>query len=209
MAWWQRQNSGSTRGKLVALLRRGERSVEELAQALGITDNAVRAQLVSLERDGVVAARGIRRAGTVGKPATVYGLAEGSSPMLSAAYAPMLAALLAELGARLTGRELDAALRAAGRRLAPASRDNASFAKRVEAGAETLFALGADADLVKTVDGYEIVGHGCVLAEAVAACPESCRAVEAMLSATVGTRVRERCDRSGAPSCRFMIAAPA
>ena len=209
MAWWQRQNEGSTRGKLVALLRRGERSVEELAQALGITDNAVRAQLASLERDGVVAAHRIRRAGTVGKPATMYGLTAGTSPMLSAAYAPMLAALLAELDARLTGRQLDAALRAAGRRLAPASRDNASFARRVEAGAELLHGLGADAELVKTTDGYEIVAHGCVLAEAVAACPKSCRAVESMLTGVVGTRVRERCDRSGPPNCRFMIAAPA
>ena len=209
MAWWQRQNSGSTRGKLVALLRRGERSVEELAQALGITDNAVRAQLASLERDGVVAARRLRRDGSVGKPATMYALADGTAPMLSAAYAPMLAALLAELGARLTGRQLDAALRAAGRRLAPAIHDDMSFAERVRAGAAILLSLGADADVVKTSDGYEIVGHGCVLSEAVTACPESCRAVESMLTEVAGTRVRERCDRNGPPSCRFLIAAPA
>ncbi len=43
-----------TRGRLVALLRRGARTVEELAQSVELTDNAVRSQLTSLERDGLV-----------------------------------------------------------------------------------------------------------------------------------------------------------
>jgi len=47
----------STRGQVMqamALLRGGDRSVEELAQALGLTANAVRAHLVTLERDEIV-----------------------------------------------------------------------------------------------------------------------------------------------------------
>ena len=44
----------STRGQVVLLLRRGARTVEELAQALGLTDNAVRSHLAALERDGLV-----------------------------------------------------------------------------------------------------------------------------------------------------------
>ena len=40
-----------------------------MAAALGLTDNAVRAHLTALERDGVVNAGGVRRAGTAGKPA--------------------------------------------------------------------------------------------------------------------------------------------
>ena len=74
MAWWQRQFGKTTRGRIVALLRRGERSVEELATALDLTDNAVRAQLTQLEHDGVVRVVGTRRDGTVGKPATLYGV---------------------------------------------------------------------------------------------------------------------------------------
>src|SRR4051812_43352284 len=75
MAWWQRQFGKTTRGRVVALLRRGERSVEELAASLGLTDNAVRAQLATLEREGVVRAAGVRRDGGVGKPATLYAVA--------------------------------------------------------------------------------------------------------------------------------------
>ena len=44
----------STRGKIITLLRRASRTVDELAQALDLTDNAVRAQLAALERDGLV-----------------------------------------------------------------------------------------------------------------------------------------------------------
>jgi predicted ArsR family transcriptional regulator len=205
MAWWQRMFGGSSRGRVVALLRRGDRTVEELAQALGLTDNAVRAQLALLERENVVRAAGVRRDGTVGKPATLYGLGHGTSSLFSTAYAPLLSAVLAELGARLPPRQVDAVLRGAGRRLAPALPAAASFDDRARAGAALLADMGADADLVRTGEGYEIRSHGCVVSDAVATCPATCRAVEQLLSEVTGTRVRERCDRAGAPSCRFFI----
>ena len=43
----------TTRGRVVQLLRRASRTVEELARALELTDNAVRAHLATLERDGL------------------------------------------------------------------------------------------------------------------------------------------------------------
>jgi predicted ArsR family transcriptional regulator len=205
MAWWQRQFGKSTRGRLVALLRRGERSVEELAQALDLTDNAVRAQLVLLEREGVVRSVGIRRDGAVGKPATLYGVAPAASSLFSSAYAPLLSALLVELGERMPPRQLVALLRKAGRRLAPTLPAGAGFDDRARASAAFLTALGADVDLVQTTVGYEIRGHGCVLSDAVATCPATCHAVEELLSELTGTTVRERCDRANQPQCRFMI----
>jgi predicted ArsR family transcriptional regulator len=44
----------TTRGQIVAELRRESRTVEDLRKMLGITDNAVRAHLAALERDGIV-----------------------------------------------------------------------------------------------------------------------------------------------------------
>ena len=208
MAWWQRQFGTSTRGRVVALLRRDERTVEELADALGLTDNAVRAQLTTLESDGVVRTLGIRRNGTVGKPATLYGIAPDTSALFSSAYAPVLAALLAELGERMSTRQLATVLRGAGRRLASTIPARASFDDRARASAAFLTSLGADADLVQTSEGYEIRGHGCVLADAVISCPATCVAVEALLSEVTGTAVRERCDRAHQPSCRFVIVSP-
>jgi predicted ArsR family transcriptional regulator len=205
MAWWQRQFDKTTRGELVALLRRGARSVDELARALGLTDNAVRSQLAMLERDGIVRPIGIRRDGTVGKPATLYGIAPAAGSLFSSAYAPLLSSLLAELGERMSARQLGAVLRGAGRRLAPTLPASATFDDRARASAAFLATLGADAELLQTGEGYEIRGHGCVLSEAVSSCPATCKAVEELLSDVTGVAVRERCDRTDQPSCRFVI----
>ncbi len=74
----------STRGKIVTLLRRASRTVEELAQALGLTDNAVRAQLALLERDRLVQQHGSRRGSS--KPAYVYGLTPAAEELYPKAY---------------------------------------------------------------------------------------------------------------------------
>lgn len=208
MAWWQQQFDGTTRGRVVALLRRGRRSVEELAAALRLTDNAVRAQLTALERDGVVTAAGVRRDRAAGKPATLYEVASSADTLFSSAYAPALAALVAELGERLPPAEFDAALRGAGRRLAPATVGSATYEGRVHAAAALLADLGGDADLVPEGGGYEVRAYGCPLARAVTARPETCRVLEQLLAEVTGTPVREHCDRAGAPHCRFAIAAP-
>src|SRR3954471_10430151 len=96
----------STRARLITLLRRGRRSVEELAATLGLTDNAVRAQLDGLQREGVARAAAVRRDGTVGKPAVLYDVAPSAEAMFSHAYAPVLAALLAAVRERATPAEI-------------------------------------------------------------------------------------------------------
>ena len=205
MRWWERHFGGSTRGRVVALLRRGPHTIEELAEALGLTDNAVRAQISTLERDGVVVATGTRRDGGVGKPATLYATAPASDTLFSTAYAPTLAALIAELGQRLTVSELRSILRNTGRRLAPADTAR-TFKARVDNAARLLADLGADADLVTTKEGYEIQSHGCPLAQAVNAHPQTCRIVEQLLSEVTDAKVHEHCDRtSDRPKCAFHI----
>src|SRR3954469_11448670 len=71
---WDRKFFASTRGQIVTLLRRGGRTVEELAQGVGLTDNGVRAHLATLERDGIVWQRGTVSSSGGGKPAYVYEL---------------------------------------------------------------------------------------------------------------------------------------
>src|SRR5262245_13833383 len=67
---WNQRFFASTRGRIITLLRRASRTVDELAQVLGLTDNAVRAHLNTLERDGFVQQRGARRGNS--KPSYVY-----------------------------------------------------------------------------------------------------------------------------------------
>jgi predicted ArsR family transcriptional regulator len=209
MAPWRKRFFESTRGKLVALLRRRELTVDEMATALGVTDNAVRAQLAALERDGLVEPRGVRRGG--GKPATAYGPTEQFELSLSRAYAALLRHLVHELGDRLSGPDLDRLLTTVGRRWA-AELPHAppgSPRERLAHAAGLLEQLGAEVELEQAGGALAIRGFGCPLGVAVHEQPHTCTAVEAMLSAVVGAKLRERCDRTGrAPSCRFVLGRP-
>src|SRR5471030_2667394 len=91
-----------TRGQMVALLRRSARTVEDLATALGLTNNAIRNHLATLERDGIIRQDGVRRSPGAGKPAIVYDLHPDAEPLLSNAYVPVLRALVDVLLDELT-----------------------------------------------------------------------------------------------------------
>ena|SRR6476661_1468785 len=206
---WPKRFFESTRGKLVALLRRRELTVDEMATALGVTDNAVRAQLAALERDQLVEPRGVRRGG--GKPSQAYGPTAQFELSQSRAYAALLRHLVHELGDRLKGPELERLLVAAGRRWAaelpqaPAGppRDRLAHA------ASLLEQLGAAVEVEQADGALAIRGFGCPLGVAVHEQPHTCAAVEAMLSAVVGAKLKEHCDRTGrAPSCRFVLTRP-
>lgn len=208
MTWWQRLYSGSTRGRIVTLLRRRRRTVDELASELRLTDNAVRAHLDALRAEGVVVPAEVRREGTVGKPATAYDIAPEAGAMFSGAYAPALAALLAELGDRLSARELQAVLTAVGRRMAdslPAPRGD--LARRARIAADFLEGLGGVVDVEREDGRYLLRGAACPLAEAVSTCPELCGSVESALAAASGATISERCDRSAGARCRFEVSA--
>lgn len=208
MRWWEHQIGGPTRGKLIALIRRGVRTVDELAIELGVTDNAVRVQLQTLQKAGVVNAAGTRHGTGAGKPATLYEITPAAEPALSSAYPPVLTALLAALADKLPPVELDEILRDAGRRLAsadPATRR--SLESRVSAAADVLTALGAEIDVERTPDGFQLLGHACPLASAVRAEPRACLVVQELVSALVGSPVRECCDRSNGARCRFEVLA--
>jgi predicted ArsR family transcriptional regulator len=207
MSWWERQYGNTPRGQIASLLRGGPKSVEELAIELGVTDNAVRAHLSTLERDGIVRASGVRRDGGVGKPATLYVIAPDALELFSRAYSPMLVALLAELRQQTALPALRRLLRKVGRRMAP-KQASGSLESRVRAGAALLSDLGGAASVTRDGASYIIAGKGCPLATAVSSCPETCRAVEQLLAEVTQARVSERCDRSGPPNCQFVVTAP-
>ena len=85
---WNRWFFASRRGQIITLLRRSSRTVDELAQVLGLTHTAVRAHLAALERDGLVQQRSERRGG--GKPSLVYDLTPAAEYLFPKSYAQLL-----------------------------------------------------------------------------------------------------------------------
>jgi predicted ArsR family transcriptional regulator len=199
----------TTRGKVVSLLRRGGKTVEELAAELELTDNAIRLHLGTLERDGIVRAQGTRHDGTVGKPATVYEIAPDAESAFSRAYAPFLTTLLQALSGRLSPEAMDEVMRDVGHRLASESRKpgRGSLENRVRAAADLLNELGGLTSVEHDADTFTIRGHGCPLSAVTAAQSEVCGAMRVLLSDVTGEDVQEKCDRRDRPSCCFQVTA--
>ena len=86
----------STRGKIVAELRRlGTASAADLAKGFGLSPNAVRQQLVVLERDGLVVEKPVRRGPT--KPTLEFSLTPEADKLFPQAYDKLLGAVLREV----------------------------------------------------------------------------------------------------------------
>jgi DeoR family transcriptional regulator, suf operon transcriptional repressor len=197
----------STRGRIVALLRRSASTVEELAAALGLTDNAVRNHLSALERDGIVRPEGVRRSGGAGKPAVVYDLHPDAAPLLSRAYPPMLASLIAVLAERLPDEQAAGLLREAGRRIAREAGGQAQgdLDARVRAAAAMLTALGGDIEIVREERGHRLRSTGCPISAAVSHRPEACAAIESFVAEVTGATARTCCERGARPRCCFVV----
>lgn len=196
----------TTRGRVIAQLRRGQSTVEELARGLGLTDNAIRAHLTTLERDGLARQAGTRRGPGAGKPAVIYELAPDAEVRLSRAYAPALTALLEELTGRLSPEQTEALLLAVGQRLATAApRRTGTLDERVRDAVALLNELGGDAFVESDSAGLRIRGCGCPLSAAVARRPEACLAVQGLLSEVIGVSVVQCCEHGPRPRCCFTI----
>jgi predicted ArsR family transcriptional regulator len=205
---WDRRFVESTRGQIVTLLRRSNRTVEDLARALDLTDNGVRAHLAVLERDGIVRQRGsVRRSSGGGKPAYVYELTQEGEDLFPKAYEPTLRRLLDILSDQLGPEESEALLRSVGRRLADEHTTWADGAHaRLEAAVEVLNELGGLAELEERNDTVVIRGYSCPLAGVTPDHPEVCRMAESLVGEVAGVPVHERCDRGERPRCCFEVA---
>ena len=196
----------ATRTRVLALLREGTWTVDDLAATLGLTDNAVRFHLAALEHEGGVTKTGVKKGSGAGKPAVLYSLTRAADEAFSRAYAPVLSACVEELRATMTESELAQFLERVGKRLAgsePATGD--SLRKRVTSASDLLNSLGGITSVEGSNDTFRIVGRACPLAAAVEADHCVCSVVTALVANVVDADVRECCDRSGRPKCCFEI----
>jgi DeoR family transcriptional regulator, suf operon transcriptional repressor len=204
---WRRRFLASTRGKILGLLRVESHTVNELAEALELTDNAVRSHLASLERDGLIQQLGWRPG--FRKPHALYGLTAEAECLFPTAYGPLLRHVIAAVGERLSSRELQASLREVGRTVAMEHLDQIQGKtrnQRIDVALAVLKALGGDVKIQEREGKRFVDGNGCPLSAATAYHPEACLILEALLSEIIGTPVKECCHRGEAPRCSFEIA---
>ena len=195
----------STRGQIIMLLRTSTRTVNALAERLGLTDNAVRAHLLTLERDGLVEQKGAVKG--FRKPHYVYGLTDEARHLFPKPYAFILNNLIDVLKQALPQPTVLETLRNVGRQIAgerppPASQ---TLDERLGEVLKTIELLGGAAQVVRQNGNVVIESASCPFNEVVAEHPETCLAAESMIETIVGRPVKEVCNREVSPKCCFEI----
>jgi predicted ArsR family transcriptional regulator len=193
-----------TRNRIVQILRMRKCTVEDLAKELGITENAIRAQIALLLREGLVEPVGEIK-GTR-KPALIYGPTREVDLYFSKAYPSMLANLLAVLADQMSGKEFRTVMKKLGQKLANSRPCPArNLRERVKDAVQFYEALGGLATIEEQGEMLTINGHGCPLAEAVTAHAGICIAIESLMTELIGVPVHQRCDRGARASCCFDV----
>ena len=199
----------STRGKIVGALReRRSASAFDLAQAFGLSPNAIRQQLVVLERDGLIAGHSVRRGKT--KPTVEYGLTPEADRYFPQHYDKMLNAVLREVRASGGDGAVKAIFEGIGKRAAerlPPGADGKPAEERLESLVASLKASGVSAELEKRPDGMFVLHeHTCPYAAVVAENPEACGAIHSILDRVApGRAAHVESLATGGAECRFEI----
>ena len=195
----------STRGQIVLLIRAAPKTVNELAADLDLTDNAVRAHLLVLERDGLVEqgsmVKGYRR------PHYSYVLTDAARNLFPKPYSLLFGKLLEVMKGRMAMETFREVLSDLGRKIGKeaAATGNGGLDSRIALTKETLEAIGGAPSVERHGDVIEIKSGSCPFADAVAEHPEVCCMAESLVGEIVQRPVRETCDRTGTPKCSFEI----
>jgi predicted ArsR family transcriptional regulator len=217
-SYWIERLAGSTRGTMLRLLRRSRQTISELAATLGITDNAVRTHIASLQRDGLVEQVGVRR-DQRGKPAQVFEITETAEEIFPKAYAAVLLELVSELERRVGPETVDSLLKSVGARvvaaagasapsggaLAGSAVDPAVLEQRIQTAIAILTQLGGELEAEVAPGGYEVRGHGCPLSSVVRSHHGTCAVAESIIATATGAPVTEHCQKEPRPRCAFHV----
>jgi predicted ArsR family transcriptional regulator len=205
---WNRRLLASTRGKILALLRTDDQTVSDLAKQLKLTLNAVRAHLLTLERDGLVQQRGVRR-GTR-KPHLSYALSPEAEHIFPKAYGMLCNHFVGAISKRLSPRGLRSAMREVGSAVASGHLKEVqgrNFRERVNAAIQFFNDDLGGAAKYDQSEGKRMIHsrNGCPLAAVTANHPDACLILEAMLSKLIGVPARKCCEYGGTPHCCFEL----
>jgi predicted ArsR family transcriptional regulator len=200
----------STRGKIVtALRRRHSASAVDLASEFGLSTNAVRQQLLTLERDGYVVERSVRRGPT--KPTLEYSLSESADTLFPQRYDLMLNAVLRQVKDSFGARGLEAVMGGMGKRATEKFRARISAADTKGRAAELASALrdeGVEADVIELDGVLQLREHNCPYAKTVTEHPEVCSIIHTVLHEAVSPDSKQvESIATGGETCRFEIKA--
>lgn len=197
---------------MIALKREGTATISRLAAILGLTGEAVRQQLLQLQREGWVDTKAERneRART-GRPATIYRLTEAGDHLFPKAYDALSIAMMDAVAEELGNDALVRVLaRVASDRIAasePLVRD-LPLAERVEAMRSWYLPDDPYMEVERVNGDYRLIERNCPFLNAALDRPALCSVTVSALSRLLGVRVhREETFQNGDGRCVFRVSA--
>jgi predicted ArsR family transcriptional regulator len=195
----------TTRGKIVSeLRRRGSASAADLARSFGLSPNAVRQQLVVLERDGLVAERPVRRGPT--KPTYEFSLTSDADKLFPQGYDKMLTAVLRELRSQFGTPAVEQIFNGLSKRAIERARRTITSAdpeQKVAQLTEMLRKGGVVAEYSLIDGGFALHEHCCPYSDAAKENPEVCQVIHHVIDETIGEHVQTESLAHGGKECRF------
>ncbi|HWE25754.1 MAG TPA: winged helix-turn-helix transcriptional regulator [Myxococcales bacterium] len=204
--------TGTRQSILEALKRDGPLAIAQLAERLGMSGEAVRQQLVQLQREGWIEA--LRERGPArhsGRPPARYRLSQAGDNVFPKHYDSLMVAVIdavaSELGPaaleRILSRLTDARVRQWEPRLV-----GKSLRERVEALRGVYEGEDPFMEVEEVAGGFRLVEHNCPFLNVAMERPAVCSVTVSLLSRLLGvTVVREQRFQNGDGRCSFRVIA--
>ena len=204
-----KQLGHTQRRMLTALLHHpGGLPVDELMQAAGVTENAVRQHITTLERDGFVVRGDTRPTGR--RPQQLYELSRVGRELFPRHYTMLADRVIETIREKYGPEALADLMRELGQQAGAdgASRLQSIPPDRMAAELATLMTeLGYEAINRRTAEGNpEVVAYNCVFHHLAEQFPEVCQFDLALMEAATGRKVEHtECMVRGGDVCRFCL----
>jgi len=190
--------------KVLAELRHGPRTVEQIATSLRLTPNAVRNQLRKLQ-DAGLAVRSGARPGT-SKPSALYAIALEGQIQFSTRYLPVLSQFLRVAEGQCSGTQLSTFMTETGKALASRyPKPSGGVRDKVHSAARLLKTFGGITEVRTRNGSMTIRSLGCPLSALTTENPAACRVLEGFLEEYLSMPVSICCNREEEPKCCFEL----
>lgn len=201
----------TTKEKLLNLLKKETKmTVSQMAEALKITEMAVRKHLNVLERDSFIRIAEMKQ--PVGRPVQVFSLTSQADVHFPKSYDNLTVDFLNDLqeiqGDEIIDRLFEKRSKRLADKYATSMKDNLTNEEMVETLKDIQIEKGYMADVIKIDDNqFELIEHNCPIFEVSKNFKQACNCETNMFKEVLGTNQIERtsCKADGDNHCHFLI----
>ncbi len=195
---------------LQTLLRQPRRTINELAEAVGINPISVRHHLTNLQVEGLVLSEEERHG--VGRPRLVYGLTEAGREKFPTRYLRLTTRLLAQMKESMPGPLVSTLFSQVAENLADEYGDQVdgmTMEQRLDFMKSMLAEEGFTVDWEKVGEQYHIHEVSCPYYQIGVNHPEVCSVDQALISRMLALPAEKvRCVLSGNANCTYVVRPP-